>query len=118
MVLVMGCKKDDNGGLLSIDSVQGTYKGKMNNLYAGENTECEVSVVVKKGIIEKTITLKTPIMPIPRVFEIKENKNGEMTISAKSALGLLSGEGYITSTELYYTTSGFGGKEEFRGTKQ
>lgn len=118
MVLVMGCKKDDNGGLLSIDSIQGTYKGKMNTLYAGENTECEVSVVVKKGIIEKTITLKTPIMPIPRVFEIKENKNGEMTIGAKSALGLSSGEGYITSTELYYTTSGFGEKEEFRGTKQ
>lgn len=45
---MMGCKKDDNGGLLSIDSVQGTYKGKMNTLYAGENTECEVSVVVKK----------------------------------------------------------------------
>jgi hypothetical protein len=116
-----GCKKDKNGDSepLSIDSVLGTYKGKQKANLAGQAIEVDATVVVSKGTKENVLSIREMDETKSHEFEIKENKNGKIVFQGTTgALGLLKGEGHVTSSELYYKMEVMGIASEFRGKKQ
>lgn len=116
-----GCKKDNSGesGPLSLDSVLGTYKGKQKANLAGQAIEVDATVVVSKGTKENVLSIREMDETKSHEFEIKENKNGKIVFQGTTgALGLLKGEGHVTSSELYYKMEVMGIASEFRGKKQ